>query len=585
MRYPKKITEKVAEAFIENPENFDLSQVTEIAYEAAPMLVDYAAEHPSLDVLHSLSKLDDLTLNYRVLKPEHAKVIASFRGRVWLDGFRKISDESARELSGFNGEMLRLGIEVRNLSKEAARSLCEVGALLMFSRGDTFFVNSRLREKADFDFDSEADRAPKHLDIDFIRKWERGPSAFSLAHALTIDDEAAEALSIYGEKEWGGSDSVHQIDLSDLTELSEISVDHLANAVRGQWAWDSYDWILLKGDLKARVSGITKFTIGEEIAKLWIQDNEMAGDNKGESDRLINLSNFNDISDKAALLLSKFDGALPLGGVTELSDVAAEALSKYEGTDLKLWGLTSLTDAAAESLSKCKGKWLFLSGITTLSDAAANSLSNYEGGALKLQGLTELSDVAAESLSKFEGALDCCGLTSLRCKHLSDKLIGNSGRNDEFSKLIEISDAVAESLAGDVGYLNLSDLALLSDAAAESFSKCEGYLKLDGLVSLSDTAAKFLSKNKGRLYLNGLTELSDAAANHLSKHKGPLYKGGLFLNGLTSLSDTAAESLSKYKGDSLELAGLTNLSPTAAKHLLKSKKVTTKLNLKKIAKG
>ena len=135
MRYPKKITEKVAEAFIENPENFDLSAANSISDEAALMLVDYAAEHPSLDVFHSLSKLDDLTLNYRVLKPEHAKVIASFRGRVWLDGFRKISDESARELAGFNGEMLRLGIEVRNLSKEAARSLCEISALLRFSGG------------------------------------------------------------------------------------------------------------------------------------------------------------------------------------------------------------------------------------------------------------------------------------------------------------------------------------------------------------------------------------------------------------------------------------------------------------------
>ena len=128
-----------------------------------------------------------------------------------------------------------------------------------------------------------------------------------------------------------------------MTELSEISADYLAKAVRGKWASGSHDWILLKGDLKARVSGITKFTIGEEIAKVWIQDNEMAGDNKGESDRLINLSNFNDISDKAALLLSKFDGALPLGGLTELSDVAAEALSKHEGKDLTLWGLTSLS--------------------------------------------------------------------------------------------------------------------------------------------------------------------------------------------------------------------------------------------------
>ena len=85
---------------------------------------------------------------------------------------------------------------------------------------------------------------------------------------------------------------------------------------------------------------------------------------------------------------------------------------------------------------------------------------------------------------------------------------------------------------------------------------------------------------RGGLCLDGLTELSDAAADHLSKHKGDI----IFLDGLTSLSDTAAESLAAY-GGSLYLNGLTDLSPTAAKHLLKSKTVTTKLNLKKIAKG
>jgi len=49
MRHPKKITEKVAGAFIENPENFDLSEANSISDEAALTLVDYAAEHPSLD--------------------------------------------------------------------------------------------------------------------------------------------------------------------------------------------------------------------------------------------------------------------------------------------------------------------------------------------------------------------------------------------------------------------------------------------------------------------------------------------------------------------------------------------------------
>ena len=306
-----------------------------------------------------------------------------------------------------------------------------------------------------------------------------------------------------------------------MTELSEISADYLAKAVRGKWASGSHDWILLKGDLRARVSGITKFTIGEEIAKVWIQDNEMAGDNKGESDRLINLSNFNDITDKAALLLSKFDGALPLGGLTELSDVAAEALSKHEGKDLTLWGLATLSDAAAESLSKHKGKRLELRGLTSISDSAADSLSKVQGS-LFLGRLTSLSDAAADSLSKVQGDLyigSLGGLPSLRSKPLAEKILRKSWPN-AFKELRDMSDEVAEAFAqGDEGCFD--GLISLSDAAADALSKVEAPLSLRGLVSLSDNAAKSLAKHKEeRLYLSGLTSLTDVAAKYLSTHEG-----------------------------------------------------------------
>ena len=92
----------------------------------------------------------------------------------------------------------------------------------------------------------------------------------------------------------------------------------------------------------------------------------------------------------------------------------------------------------------------------------------------------------------------------------------------DISKATEITDEVAEILAGYEGELDLSGLTSLSDAAAESLSKHEGNLFLGG-------------------FLGGLTELTDAAAESLSKHNGYLD-----LSGLTTLSNAAAESLSKH---------------------------------------
>ena len=64
-----------------------------------------------------------------------------------------------------------------------------------------------------------------------------------------------------------------------------------------------------------------------------------------------------------------------LPGAMKITDEAAEILSKHEGA-LELCDLTELSDAAAESLSRHKGD-LFLSSLSKLSDAAAESLSRH----------------------------------------------------------------------------------------------------------------------------------------------------------------------------------------------------------------
>ena len=86
--------------------------------------------------------------------------------------------------------------------------------------------------------------------------------------------------------------------------------------------------------------------------------------------------------DDVAILLSKAEGTLFLGGLTELSDAAAESLGRHQGNYLGLHSLTELSDSAAESLSKHKGPFLNLNGLTELSDAAAESLSKHQGDIL-----------------------------------------------------------------------------------------------------------------------------------------------------------------------------------------------------------
>jgi len=84
------------------------------------------------------------------------------------------------------------------------------------------------------------------------------------------------------------------------------------------------------------------------------------------------------------------DEFMDLSEFTELDDEAAEVLSKYDEVSLELNGLTSLLDAAAESLSNKHRGTLYLSGLTELSDAAAESLSKCKGNLwLDLDALPE----------------------------------------------------------------------------------------------------------------------------------------------------------------------------------------------------
>ena len=113
---------------------------------------------------------------------------------------------------------------------------------------------------------------------------------------------------------------------------------------------------------------------------------------KGEF--LLRLTEYTQIEDQAAAILSKLNCELYLDGLTEISDAAAESLANHQGLVLGLNGLTELSDSQAESLARhkwftlpaglpvtgdLKGSMIFLGGLTTLSDEGAKSLAKKQG--------------------------------------------------------------------------------------------------------------------------------------------------------------------------------------------------------------
>ena len=93
------------------------------------------------------------------------------------------------------------------------------------------------------------------------------------------------------------------------------------------------------------------FTLTEEMAILFVRDNELDLDDldeKGRYYRVINLEGFNNMTDGAAKVLSEFDGQLNLQNLSNLPDSAAEHLSNYQGESLCLDSLVELSDAAAD---------------------------------------------------------------------------------------------------------------------------------------------------------------------------------------------------------------------------------------------
>ena len=240
----------------------------------------------------------------------------------------------------------------------------------------------------------------------------------------------------------------------------------------------------------------------------------------------LSLNGLKTLTRSQAEALAQHEGVLILDGLTNLPPDIADALAQHNGR-ISLNGLTNLTPDTAQALARNKN-FLLLDGLTTLTPNVAYILALHKGD-LSLDGLTTLTPNVANALARHKGRLSLNGLTEITSVPLAEKLAEQSDFVD-LSNLVEISQEVASTLA-----------------------KYEGDLFLDGLTTLSPNVANALAQHKGWLSLNGLTTLTYDVAESLSRHQGEL---GL---GVTTLEPQIASLLAMHRGDALYMSNLRDL--------------------------
>ena len=219
----------------------------------------------------------------------------------------------------------------------------------------------------------------------------------------------------------------------------------------------------------------------------------------------IELYSTSEIADSELEKLVTFRGGLGIG-LANLTDRAAEILSKYQG-DLYLWELVEISDYAAEQISNIKGDVLAI-GINTITDSVADRLSKYNGN-LYFDDLDSISDTALEILASHKGTLGLDGLSDLSPN--SADILSRHKAGLSLNGLTSLSADVAVLLANhrtdmDSVSLYLNGLTELSDEIATELAKHVGYLSLDGISSMSVSVAEILSSHEGRIDLGGLVE-------------------------------------------------------------------------------
>jgi len=569
------------ERFIQNPDSFDLSLISNLSEEAAHMLVLHRGElclsgliSISESALFILSSHDGGIILDGIcnLSEGLAAELARYSGNISLNGLTELTDLAAKELAKHQGQ-----ISLRSLTKNSDKALRKIPkkwltksdldriarakildlTTLQSGRCDFSQFNSISDEAAAFLYEQH-DKIPKKILNKLPEKWlnDRLRNRKKKLKDKVIERRAKAKMLDLATLQVGRTDFSRFKSISDeaaafLYEQHDKIPEEILYSLPDKW---------LNDRLRNRK---------EELDIIYDAECFINGDDS------VNISEWKSLPEPAAEMLADYSGHLFLNGVSELSILAAEHLGQREGFSLFLGGLQNISKPVASALSKHRGP-LVLSGIADIQESVAKSLGNHKG-LLNLNGLKELSAAAAHALAHHEGELRLCGLE-------------------------DVSKAVAQALARHKGPVYLDGVKALHEDAALALAESQGVISLKGLSNLSSQAMDVLARDTGKFFLDPLS----ATAKMLKKHRAKCFKAqskildsdkarilianpqDLKIESLTSITDEAAnilaasgsrnilnisgiksisiyalKSLSKHKGD-LVLDGLTDLCPESA---------------------
>jgi len=317
----------VAEAYLQGPEQMDLSLYSRIDAKGATHLANHL-ELPFLLLggLHSIS-------------PDAAKELAEYKGRVSMHALQDADDEVAEILSTYMHPVIvqdskvaeKIGRFLGPMQKESAQPIVEmVLDTREFSDGELRFTNV-LHTGCYFSLTKEA--AESLVSV--------VPPLY-LQHVRSLDVEVAEVLALK-----------QHLTLSNLTTLPLDSLKALTEGSRKSLYLDSLEF-LDSGMAEVFVAAEYGFLALNGLSEL---SEEVAEVFSGlQSDTCLYLDGLKEISAGVARRLSKMGKlkalSLSLKGLKEISDEVAEILAEFEGAIMTFDKKTRMSEKTRELFAK-----------------------------------------------------------------------------------------------------------------------------------------------------------------------------------------------------------------------------------------
>jgi hypothetical protein len=449
-----KLNKQIAENFLKDPKNTDLSVYTEIEIDASKIL------QKSKFYKLNLSSLSQISIGA-------LKNIVKFKGWLILDGIKQFDIEQFSLLGQHSGTLFLNSIN--EISKEAYTKL-------LSHDGDIYLEGL------------------KGIQQDLYKLFKQTEGRIILNLKITSLPETRNYLE---------QNLIYSKSLTEKIITKEIASEFIQNNIK---SLDDYTSInkdaakylaAKKNEYELKLNGL-KYVDDENIELLskFRFDNYYSEEYvKGISKILLQLNGLVEVSDKSLIyLFSNFKGhQIELKSLRSISKVVAEAISKYRFA-VYLDGLEEITDDVAQILSSKDGlngnNVLSLTGLKSFSDKSSAYLSKFKG-LLLIDGIEILDKKTASHIAQYRGLFNW--------KHSSLN----------FPKIKSLDSIVAKELATFTGNIVLNGLENISNDVALILTKwnCNS-LHLGGIEKINFDTLQILSESNITFSLINLKHLN-----------------------------------------------------------------------------